>query len=155
MNRLHYLLVLVAALSIGWAGLRTRRSVERYAGSVAPAPTELPQNLVRSPAGHATWERNPFRTSSAANSTARAQDSLPASTLLRDDPEFEVRAIAGGPPWRAVVARVTGVASDVVVAPGDTVGGFVVGAIDSASVVLTGGSKRYTLWLPHARPPED
>lgn len=155
MSRLHYLLVLVAALSIGWAGDRTRRTVERYAGSVAPVPTQLPQILVRSPAGHATWERNPFRTSNAANGAARAEDSLPASALPRDDPEFEVRAIAGGPPWRAVVARVPGVASDVVVAPGDTIGGFVVGAIESASVVLTGGSKRYTLWLPRARPPED
>lgn len=63
-------------------------------------------------------------------------------------PSWTVRAIVGGPPWRAVLLGAPPAAGERVVQPGDRLGAVEVRAIGVDFVVLVGADSSWTLTLP-------
>jgi hypothetical protein len=54
-----------------------------------------------------------------------------------------LQGVLGGPPWSAIVAGLPSMPSPVVLRPGDTVAGFIVGRMTRDTVVLRGAGRTY------------
>lgn len=77
----------------------------------------------------------------------------PAALAVRagaeaSDPSPQLKGIAGGPPWSAVLSDPSGRAADVVVRQGDSIWGRRVRSIGATHVVLLDNDSTLTLWLP-------
>lgn len=154
MIRIERVLVAVCCLAVSWFGARVWLAVMDQ--QMAPAVLEMPSVAipVAQAASQRRWPRNPFRVSGGPTEVATESES---QLQVSSDGEIEglqVRAIAGGPPWRAVLSRVPGFQSDVVVEAGESVGRYKIESIDSASVVVRVGESTLTVKLETFRKPE-
>lgn len=122
---------------------RMQRALEGESRPSTPSEGEtLPELMEGSPASRAV-ERNPF----AAEGEFRRIPDAPLMEVSDNDPAITLQAVAGGPPWIAVVVEnANGVRRMLQV--GDSVGIAVVTHIQVDSVVLkVGGATPHQLVL--------
>ncbi|MGE0481424.1 MAG: hypothetical protein AB7Q17_13230 [Phycisphaerae bacterium] len=113
----------------------------RVATAEAPAAQKLRSEELPAAWRTPSWPANPFRSSSDAVSALTVESPTPATPAL-DKPPFVLKAtMVGAVPMALVDGRPVGLADMV----GD---GWVVAAIESASVTLRNGSRRLVLRLP-------
>lgn len=122
------------------------------ARSTTPRPSrDFLEQLAESAAAGA-----PFRLA-ATPADVRFGEWLPPQTVLqvevpRPKPQFDVKAILGGPPWRAIVRGFPGANGDVVVRVGDRFPPFAVRSISHASVEISGADSTWSILLLEATP---
>lgn len=67
-------------------------------------------------------------------------------------PRFAVQAIAGGPPWRAIVLGLSGESPARLLSEGERIGDFVVVRIVTDTIVVRGLDTTLVLTMPRSTP---
>lgn len=96
-----------------------------------------------------TVNNDPFRLSNAPPVEGLmpvAQSGAPSTPTPPVRPQFQLQGIAGGPPWRAMVAGFPG-QGPVLVESGSVVGSFTVSRVSADRVVIKGADTSWALAL--------
>ena len=152
-RRLNALFALAAVLAVAvGAGRamaaidRTRASSGKTASALLPPPRvgrDSVSRMITSALAASPFTLGSIATAVEAHPAAAELPSPPAREL----PPVRLKALVGGPPWRAVLSDVPGAGRDLVVRSGDRFGDLVVAAIDRNAVVLLFGDTTWTVRL--------
>jgi hypothetical protein len=89
-------------------------------------------------------ERRAADTATAGPSDGSQADGAPPPS---PKPQLVLRGLLGGPPWDAILEGVPGREGEVVVRPGDVVGGLTIRAIRRDTVIVTGADTTWRLTI--------
>lgn len=145
------LLAAAAAAALMFAAARTRAALADTRSPQTPVAPPAPVRSEIAVSRGVGFQRSPFRIGRVAQHAAgdAAVGTLDAPPAI---PEIGVRAIVGGPPWRAVLTGLPGTPSPRVVQLGERFDPVRVVAIEADRVRLVAGDSTWVVLLPGRRP---